>query len=62
MKGATALSDSLAATRGEDGARHFHTAFHILFAIDVEGDNVPKKDFTPPGWGEYEPGISFRRW
>jgi hypothetical protein len=41
--------------------RHDQEAFHVLFAADVEGDNVRVVTAYRPDPGEWEPDLKVRR-
>ena len=42
-------------------ARHDRDAFHVLFAADVEGDNVRVVTADRPYPGEWQPDLKTRR-
>lgn len=42
-------------------ARHDQDAFHVLFAADVEGDNVRVVTAYRPDPGEWQPDLKTRR-
>jgi hypothetical protein len=42
-------------------ARHDHDAFHILFAADLQGDNVRVVTAYRPDPGEWQPDLKARR-
>jgi hypothetical protein len=42
-------------------ARHGQDAFHVLFAADVQGDNVRVVTAYRPDPGEWEPDLKARR-
>jgi hypothetical protein len=42
-------------------ARHTGEAFHVLFAVDVQGDNVRVVTAYRPEPGEWQPDLKTRR-
>jgi hypothetical protein len=42
-------------------ARHAGEAFHVLFAVDVQGDNVRVVTAYRPEPGEWQPDLKTRR-